>query len=95
MSTRVTLSDVKASNPTWFATGNKRFFNDIDYRILQGRETKQPYLIQHTYGFSDMFGKPKRAHYRIRPINDDLSLGSLQDQEFADLDNVKEWLIDL
>ena len=92
MSTRVTLSDVKASNPTWFNAGNKRFFNDIDYRVLQDKTTKQSYLIQHTYGFSDMLGKPKRAHYRIRPINSDLSLGSLQDQEFSDIDDVKEWL---
>jgi len=87
-----TLAEVKAVQPEWFSRGNKRFFNDIAYNVLHGKTTKRPYLVRKTYAWTDMFGQPKRVHFRINPLKEDLKIDTLVDQEFRDIDAVKEWL---
>jgi len=44
-----TIQDLKQINPIFFLPENKRFFNDIDYKLLTGKKTKTKFLIQHTY----------------------------------------------
>ena len=90
--TMATLTDIKAANPGWFSSANKRFFNDISYKARHGKATRAPYLVRSTYGWSDMFGGPKRLHYRINLIEDDLTIGELIDDEFASLNDVSAWL---
>lgn len=89
----VTLSDVKEANPIWFGTGNKSFFGDVNYQVLHGKVSKEPYLVRYTVAWTDMFDQKKKYHYRINPINPDtLKIGSLVDGMFDTLDDVKEWL---
>jgi len=87
-----TLSDVKAQQPQWFSPQNKRFFGDVGYKVLHGKITERPYLVQHTAGWSDMFGRPKKYVYIIRPLNDELIIQSTIDIDFKDIDEVKDWL---
>lgn len=63
-----TLQDLKSANQQFFAKGNKRFFGDIDYRLLTGKESKTKFLIQHTYQWSDMFGGPKKLFLSSNPF---------------------------
>jgi len=87
-----TLRDVKEANSGWFSLANKRFFNDVAYRVLHGKISKKPYLVRSTYAWSDMFGQEKKLHYRINIIKDDLEIGSLTDDMFSSNQNVKDWL---
>jgi hypothetical protein len=87
-----TLSDVRAAQPEWFSRKNKRFFGDVSYKLLHGKESHKPYLVRATYQWSDMFGQPKTLRYRVNEIREDLTIGSLLDQNFRDLDDVKDWL---
>jgi hypothetical protein len=87
-----TMAQVRAANPTWFTPENKRFFNDVSYQVLHGHVSKKPYLVRATYAWTDMFGSPKRLHYRVNPITQTLDIGPLEDEEFRDLDAVKDWL---
>ena len=87
-----TMSDVRAANPNWFSRDNKRFFNDVSYKVLHGKRSRKPYLVRATYQWSDMFGGQKTLRYRLNPIKDDLSIGMLLDKQFRDLDDVKDWL---
>lgn len=87
-----TLTQVKAAQPEWFSRKNKRFFGDVSYRVLHGKRSGTPYLVRSTYAWTDMFGQPKRLHYRLNPIKPDLDIGMLIDQQFRDLDAVKAWL---
>ena len=65
----VTLADVKRANPIWFVAGNKRFIGDVSYKVLHGKATGRPFLVRATNAWTDMFGQPKKLHYRINPIN--------------------------
>jgi|HubBroStandDraft_6_1064221.scaffolds.fasta_scaffold318732_4 hypothetical protein len=87
-----TLSEVRAVQPHWFSRKNKRFFNDVSYKVLHGKVSHRPYLVRATYQWSDMFDQPKTLRYRINTLKDDLSIGPLLNQQFRDLDHVKEWL---
>jgi hypothetical protein len=89
-----TLSDVKTANPMWFDRGNKRYFGDVSYRVLHGKKSKKPFLVRSTYAWTDMFGGPKRLHWRITTLKDDLKIGRLIDEQFSDLEDVKYWLED-
>ena len=63
-----TFQELKQVNKGYFSLANKRFFNDINYKVLTGRKSKTKFLIQHTYQFSDMFGEEKKAVFVISPI---------------------------
>ena len=86
-----TLSEVKRANDGWFSRGNKKFFNDIAYRILHGKDGA-PYLVRSTYQWSDMFGGAKTVCWRINPLSSELKILSLVNTEFKSLDDVKEWI---
>ena len=92
--TAVTLSDVKEAQPHWFTPENKRFFNDVSYKVLTGKTSHKPFLVRATYAWTDMFGSPKRLHYRVNPLDDTLKIQALIDQTFSDLEEVKDWLED-
>jgi len=87
----VTIADVKRANPLWFSKENRRFFGDVDYRVLRDR-SEQAYLVRGTYGWTDMFGEPKRLRYRLNPVTEEGNILSLMNGEFKSLGDVKEWL---
>ena len=66
-----TIQDLKQINPIFFLPENKRFFNDIDYKLLTGKKTKTKFLIQHPYKFSVMFGAERKAVFVVKPITKD------------------------
>ena len=66
-----TIQDLKKLNIIFFSPESKRFFNDIDYKLLTGKKTKTKFLIQHTYKFSDMFGGERKAVFIVKPITKD------------------------
>lgn len=92
MTTTSIMAQVRAANGNWFSRGNKKFFGDLNYRVLYGKATGERYLVRATEAWTDMFGGPKRVHYRVNRINDDLTIGKLLDNEFSSLPSVKEWL---
>jgi len=63
-----TFQELKEVNQSYFTPENKRFFNDINYKVLTGRKSKTRFLILHTYQFSDMFGEEKKAVFVVKPI---------------------------
>ena len=63
-----TFQELKEVNKSYFSLANKRFFNDINYKVLTGKKTKTRFLIQHTYQFSDMFDGIKKAVFVVKPI---------------------------
>ena len=87
-----TLSQVKSRQPEWFSRKNKKFFNDVSYRVLHSKKTGEPYLARSTYAWTDMFGHKPRLHWRLNRLKDDLEIDSLVDEEFVDLWAVKRWL---
>ena len=87
-----TLAEVRAAQPEWFSRKNRRYFGDVSYKVLHGKVSRKPYLVRATYQWSDMFGQPRILRYRVNPIKDDLDIGLLVDQQFRDLEQVKEWL---
>ena len=66
-----TFQELKKVNQSYFTPENKRFFNDINYKVLTGGKSKTRFLIQHTYQFSDMFDGVKKAVFVIKPITVD------------------------
>jgi|TARA_R100000482_G_scaffold124748_1_gene78811 hypothetical protein len=85
------LQDLKKVNKLWFSPSNKKFFNDINYKLLTGGKSKNKFLIQHTYRFSDMFEGVKKAVYLIKPITiDGKILPSIQTVET--IEKVKQYL---
>lgn len=66
-----TLQQLKQVNPSWFTPENKKFFGDINYKLLTGSKSKNKFLIQRTNKFSDMFTGIKKAVYVIKPITID------------------------
>ena len=63
-----TIQSLKRVNKSYFTPENKRFFNDINYKVLMGRKSKTRFLIQHTYQWSDMFDGIKKAVFVVKPI---------------------------
>ena len=63
-----TFQELKKVNQSYFTPENKRFFQDINYKVLTGRKSKTRFLIQHTYQFSDMFDGIKKAVFVVKPI---------------------------
>lgn len=88
----VTLADVKAAQPDWFSRANKKFFGDIDYRILHGKKSKNPFLVRATYKWTNMFGGRKTKTYIINPLSDSLEIESMIVKKFSDLESIKYWL---
>ena len=86
------MAQVRAAQPEWFSRGNKRFFGDCGYKVLQGKVSSKPFLVRSTYAWTDMFGAPKTLHYRINPLNDNLIIGNLVDETFRNINAVKDWL---
>ena len=64
-----TIQELKQVNQKWFTPENKRFFQDINYKVLTGRKSKTRFLIQHTYQWSDMFDGIKKAVFVVKPIS--------------------------
>jgi len=62
------IQELKQANQSYFTPENKRFFNDINYKVLTGGKSKTRFLIQHTYQFSDMFDGIKKAVFVVKPI---------------------------
>lgn len=97
-----TIQDLKQCNKNYFTKENKRFFNDIEYRVLKARKTKTMYLITLTAKFSDMFDGIKKYVYTIKPITESGSILSFQstsnselktfNNEFTSLNDVKQYL---
>lgn len=86
------LQEVKAKQPNWFSRANKKFFNDVSYRVLYGKKSGNPFLVRSTFAWTDMFDQPKKLHWRINPLKDDLTIGNLLDDIFENLPAVKRWL---
>ena len=63
-----TFQELKQVNQSYFTPANKRFFNDINYKVLMGGKSKKRFFIQHTYQWSDMFDGVKKAVFVIKPI---------------------------
>ena len=64
-----TIQSLKRVNKIYFPPAKKRFFNDINYKVLTGGKSKTRFLIQHTYQFSDMFDGVKKAVFVVKPIS--------------------------
>ena len=64
-----TFQELKQANQSYFTPENKRFFNDINYKVLMGGKSKTRFLIQHTYQWSDMFDGIKKAVFVVKPIS--------------------------
>lgn len=92
----MTLAQLRQNQPEWFSRKNKRFFGDVSYKLLHGKTSGEPFLIRSTYAWTDMFGSPKRLHYRVNRITGESiearRIGPLVDKSFFDLDEVKDWL---
>mgnify|MGYP001568120617 FL=1 len=86
------LQDVKAKQPGWFTSANKRFFQDCRYTIRYGKQSGRRFLLRSTYMWSDMFGGPKTLHYRLNTLKDDLEIGPLVDGAFSTRAEAMRWL---
>lgn len=88
----VTLAEVKDKQVDWFSPQNKRFFGDVAYTLLHDAD-KKPFLVRQTSAWSDMFGQAKSYTFRVNRIDSGtLKIGSLLDQEFDTLEEVKDFL---
>ncbi len=86
-----TFQELKEVNKSYFSPANKRFFNDINYKVLTGKKTKKRFFVQHTYKFSDMFGGDKKAVFVIKPITVD---GKILEtvETLKELNQVKQYM---
>ena len=87
-----TLAEVQRAQMNWFDPQNKQLFGDVDYKILHSEKTGKPYLARSTYAWTDMFGKKKKLHWRLNPLDDMLKIRPLIDDVFDNLWAVKRWL---
>lgn len=87
-----TIRQVKERQPDWFSRGNRRMFGDVEYKVLHGKTTGDPYLVRKTSMWSDMFGKPKTFVWRVNSLDDSLKIGPLVETVFNDLWAVKRWM---
>ncbi len=90
--TKFDMRRLREVQPDWFCCKNRRFFGDVSYRTLRGKLTGNIFLVRSTYAWTDMFGGPRRLHYRINTVGDDYVIGNLIDKTFRDIDDVKEYL---
>jgi hypothetical protein len=89
----ITMSQVRAAQPEWFSRKNKRFFGDVGYKVLTGKQSRKPYLVRSTFAWTDMFGQPRTLHYRVNTLDTEtLHIGGLVDKNFRDMDSLREWL---
>ena len=44
-----TIQELKQVNKKWFTPENKRFFNDINYKVLKGAKSKTRFLINLSF----------------------------------------------
>lgn len=93
-----TMQDLKRINngsinsiSNYFNKENKKFFNDISYKLLTHKITKNKYLVTHTYKFSDMFDGIKKDSYIIKSISENGIINS-DSLEFETLKQVKQFL---
>ena len=86
-----TFQELKEVNQSYFTPENKRFFNDINYKVLTGGKSKTRFLIQHTYQWSDMFDGIKKAVFVIKPITVD---GKILEtvETLKELNQVKQYM---
>jgi len=86
-----TIQELKQVNQSYFTPENKRFFNDINYKVLKGAKSKTRFLIQHTYQWSDMFDGIKKAVFVVKPITVD---GKILEtvETLKELNQVKQYL---
>ena len=86
-----TFQELKKVNQSYFTPENKRFFNDINYKVLMGGKSKTRFLIQHTYQWSDMFDGIKKAVFVIKPITVD---GKILEtvETLKELNQVKQYM---
>ena len=86
-----TIQSLKRVNKSYFTPENKRFFNDINYKVLMGGKSKTRFLIQHTYQWSDMFDGIKKAVFVIKPITVD---GKILEtvETLKELNQVKQYM---
>jgi hypothetical protein len=87
----LTISELRQAHTLWFSRENIRFSGDLQYRILHSK-AGTPYLVRHTYGFSDMFTGVRTAHYRLNRIDSDLRFAAVEEEVFPTLQAVKAWL---
>ena len=88
------MKQLREKNKKWFSPENKRFFGDINYKVLQSKKSKTSYLIQHTYKWSDRytwFSNEKKAVYVVKPVT---NKGDILEcvAEFKELSEVKNFL---
>ena len=87
------LSQVKEAQPDWFSRKNKKFFGDVDYRVLHASISGKAFLVRSTYRWSDMFGQDKKLVWKINELDQGTcKIRSLIDKDFRDIDSVKDWL---
>jgi hypothetical protein len=93
-----TIQDLKRVNngsinaiSSYFSKENKKFFNDIEYKVLQAKKSKIMYLVTLTTKFSDMFGGIKKASYVIKPISENGTI-LMKALNFNTLEDVKNYL---
>ena len=86
-----TIQSLKRVNKSYFTPENKRFFQDINYKVLKGGKSKTRFLIQHTYQWSDMFDGIKKAVFVIKPITVD---GKILEtvETLKELNQVKQYM---
>jgi len=86
-----TIQSLKRVNKSYFTPENKRFFQDINYKVLTGGKSKTRFLIQHTYQWSDMFDGIKKAVFVIKPITVD---GKILEtvETLKELNQVKQYM---
>ncbi len=88
----VTMAEVRRANPIYFGKGQKKFFNDIGYKVRTSSDGFK-YLLTETYGFTDMFGADRRRKfYHLKDINEETLEIDGKMREFATLEEVNEWL---
>lgn len=88
------LQDVQQAQRQWFSRENKRFFGDVNYKVLHGKVSHNPYLVCSTYAWNDMSGRKRTLSWRINPLDDNLIIQPLIDESFSALEWVKLWLED-
>ncbi len=92
-----TIQEVRQANQRWFDNGNKKFFQDRSYDVLHSQSGK-PYLLRSTYGWSDMFGRPKVLRYKVNPIDPETLIiktfesGAMGDDLFDDREEAKKFI---
>ena len=86
-----TMQELKQANQSYFTPENKRFFNDINYKVLTGGKSKTRFLIQHTYQYSDMFDGVKKAVFVVKPISTEGKILPIV-ETLKELNQVKQYI---